>query len=59
MLDTGGWTSQPLEGNNMVSGQRCWGQETKTGFGKTNIIQVDRCLAGRIPRAAKTQKRGI
>jgi hypothetical protein len=34
VLDTGGRTTQPRAGNNMVPGQRSWGQCTKSGLGK-------------------------
>lgn len=59
MLDIGGWATQPLAGNNTVSGHRRWGQGTKSGLGKADMTQVDRFLAGMSPGASETQKRDV
>lgn len=59
VLDTGGQTTQPLAGNNMGPGQRCWGQGRKSDSGKADITRVDKCLAGRSPEAAGIQERHL
>lgn len=59
VLDIGGWATQPLAGNNMVSGQKRWGQGTKSGLGKADTTQVDRFLAGGSPGASETPRRDV